>query len=113
MIQCWCENPSEYSMEEIRSACEDWASTYDEALTTEKLQITRTDPPDGTEHLQGYWRFAWHEDGTELLDALVADMEPYVSWAVVKRHACDHDESADAQSGCSWDDTREFGEVPL
>ena len=121
MVRVWSENPPNYSVNEIRQACEGWASRYDETLTTEKLTITHAtggdEDSDFTEHLTGHWRFSWSENHTILLDDLETDLQEYVDWSRIKYHECEsfNESGVENPTPCSWDETetREFGTVPL
>lgn len=117
MIRVWSEPPdNDNHFDRMYQACEDWATSYDEALETDRLSLTHVQPVEetDTEHTTGWWRFAWHEDATLLLDDLEADLQAEVDWYRLKYHVCDHDQSED-RVGCSWDEseTREFGTIPL
>lgn len=117
MIRIECENPDSYTIEQIRSAAEDWASSYSQALTSEsysirELQSNPDSSADSVFYLVGYWRFSYDEDETTLLDDIEARLQEYVSWAVIRYHGCDHD--GDANASCSWNSDKErvFGTDP-
>lgn len=115
MIRVWTEPPAnDNHLQRMRSAAEDWASSYDETLTTERLTVSHSEPDENegdTDHSTGCWRFAWHEDATVLLDDLETDLQSEVDWYRIKYHSCSHDgETGD----CAWDESmeRNYGTVP-
>lgn len=110
MIRLVAEEPPDYSVEEIRTAVEDWVNRYSETLTTERLTVTKQEGGTGTVYLLGQWRFAWAEDATVMLDDLESSLQTYVAWYRLGYHQCDHDETD--RGGCSWDREREYGTVP-
>lgn len=116
MIRVWSEAPNnDNHFQRMYQACEDWVASYNETLETERLDLTHVDSSAGDtstpEHTVGHWRFAWHEDHTQLLDDLESDLQGEVDWYRIKYHECDHDQS-EGRVGCSWDETREFGTIP-
>lgn len=115
MIRVWTEPPkNDNKFNQMQTTCEDWASSYAETLTTERLSLTWMLPADGVEveHAVGHWRFEWSEDLTTLLADLEAGLQNEVSWYRIRYHSCSHDENS--RTGCSWDEsqTRDYGTVP-
>ena len=115
MIRIWSEYPNnDNHFNRMYQACEEWTSRYDEELTTQRLSLTRVTHGETTDHTTGYWRFAWHEDATTLLDDLETDLQSEADWYRLRYHSCQHDEDSSTRDGCSWDEaqTRDYGTVP-
>lgn len=117
MIRVWSEPPNNTNhLNRMQTACEDWAARYSETLTTQRLTLSHSEPDESegdVDYTTGYWRFDWSEDATALLDDLEADLQGEVDWARIRYHSCNHDDPDSAGSGCSWEETREFGSVPV
>lgn len=78
-----------------------------------KLTETTADPDgDGTTYARGDYRFIQQETADELLDDLEDRLQSFQGglWYRLAYHACDHDE--DEPTPCSWEDAREWGDVP-
>ena len=113
MIRVWSEYPNnDNHFNRMTSACENWVSNYSETLETQRLSLTRITDVESTNYTTGYWRFAWHEGATVLLDDLETGLQSEVEYYRIRYHSCSHDETAGA--ACSWDEsmTREYGTVP-
>ena len=104
MIQLRCEVKPNTSEQQLRDACEAWATLYPETLAAERTPIERV--PGGADtpaHYRGAWRFEWSGDRITLLDHLQSDIQPRINWARIDYHACSHDEDPTARPGCAWD----------
>lgn len=117
-IRIECENPDGYTIDEIRTAVEDWVSNHQHVLTSESYTVRElihgVDNPntENTPYLAGYWRFSMDESTTTLLDEIETTLKDYVGWAVIRYHECVHDGTEN--SPCAWDSSmeRSFGTDP-
>lgn len=110
MVQIVAENPSDTTLEDERTAVNDWIDSYSETLELQSGDLIETESVDGQQYLYGYWRFEISDDKTSLLDDAENALSGVVQWYRIKYHVCDHDESD--RSGCTWDDERTAGSIP-
>ena len=113
MVRVWSEYPNnDNHFNRMHQACENWVSNHSETLETQRLPLTRITDVETTNHTDGFWRFAWHEDAPTLLDNLESALQAEVDYYRIRYHSCSHDETS--RHRCTWDEsmTREYGTVP-
>ena len=97
---------------DVETAVNQWVANHPE-WTADPVEhtLTTVETGDGTEHVLGNYRFEQSTGQTALLDDLEARLSTLQVWYRIQYHICDYDEPE--PDGCTWDETRESGTVPV
>lgn len=112
MVRLFIEPPKG----EAENAVDNWVQNHTEwAEDPVKHSLTETTAGvdgSGTTYVRGDYRFIQNGPAMTLLDRLEDRLQSFQGglWYRIGYHACDHDE--DNSSPCSWEATRENGDIP-
>jgi len=111
MIRIYAEGPKNVKRDEVRLPVGKWAGQHkrwSDDPSKSPMQVDLT--PSGVGYAVGNYRFYTTDDKVVLITDVADRLQNVVSWYRIGYHLCDHDE--DLSTGCSWDDTAEYGPVP-
>ena len=110
----YAEKPPDVDKDEANQIIDEWKSQntpWAKDPADHELSVTKTILDEsGTEYYVGTVRFEFSDDASQLTQDIKYGLSGVVKWARIGYHKCDHDE--DSGTGCSWDSSTEFGEVP-
>jgi len=111
-VRIYVEPPRGGAEEAVNNWVENHNQWEHDSVEHELTEATAGIDDDGTLYARGDWRFIQEETADELLDDLEERLQNFQGglWYRAGYHACDHDE--DEPTPCSWEDTREWGDVP-
>ena len=111
MVRVCVEPPRGEAQEPLNNWVENYTQWETDPVEHE-LRETTTETDGGTTYARGDYRFVQEETADELLNDLEDRLQNFEDglWYRLAYHACTHDE--DEPTPCSWEDTREWGDVP-
>jgi len=112
MACLFVEPPRGEAAEAVNNWVENHTEWLDDAVRHDLRETNAGLEDGGTTCVRGDYRFVQEETADELLDDLENRLQSFQGglWYRAGYHACDHDE--DNPTPCSWEDTREWGDVP-
>jgi len=112
MVRLYVEPPRGEADEAVNNWVENHTQWGDDPVSHELRETTTGLDGNGTTYVRGDYRFIQNETADELLDGLEDRLQSFQGglWYRIGHHACDHDE--DETTPCSWENTREWGDVP-
>lgn len=112
MVRLMVEPPRGEAEDAVNNWVENHTQWDDDPVNHDLRETTVGVDDDGTTYVRGDYRFIQDETADELLDNLEEQLQSFQGglWYRAGYHACTNDE--DNPQPCSWEDTREGGDVP-